>query len=430
MSKFEKYSSYKDSGIQWLGEVPEYWELIKLKYITKINQESLPETTSKNSVIKYVDIGSVSFENGIVDYEKFTFKNSPSRARRKAEAGDTIVSTVRTYLKAIDYINAEKSNYIFSTGFAIIHPNKSIHPLFLTNVIRSNFFTNQVDINSKGMSYPAINSSDLAKLYLLRPPKEEQVKIANFLDKTTAQIDEAIKQKEELINLLKERRQVLIHKAVTQGLDATVKMKDSGVEWIGQVPEHWEVEKVKYIFNLIIDPAPNNNNFELLSIYTDIGVKPRKDLVEKGNKASTTDGYWKVRKGDFIVNKLLAWMGAVGLSAYDGVTSPAYDILRAINPIEGIYFHELFRMNVFSQEMKKHSRGIMDMRLRLYFDKFGDIRVPLPPIEEQKEIVKYIKLNSDKIENTISLQEKQIEKIKEYKATLIDSVVTGKAKVI
>lgn len=147
--------------------------------------------------------------------------------------------------------------------------------------------------------------------------------------------------------------------------------KDSGQEWLGKVPEKWELKKVKNVFKLVIENAPKNNDFELLSVYTDIGVKPRKELEERGNKASTTDGYWLVKKGDIIVNKLLAWMGAIGVSNYDGVTSPAYDILRAKIKIDSNFFHYLFRNAACISELRRHSRGIMDMRLRLYFDKFG-----------------------------------------------------------
>src|SRR5690606_14923369 len=182
---------------------------------------------------------------------------------------------------------------------------------------------------------------------------------------------------------LKELRQTTIHNAVTKGINPNAEMKDSGIDWIGEIPKHWEVKKVKNIFRLIIDPAENDNQFELLSVYSDIGVKPRKELEERGNKASTTDGYLKVRKGDMIVNKLLAWMGAIGVSNYEGVTSPAYDVLRNTIPVSANYYHNLFRMKQCSSELKKHSRGIMEMRLRLYFDKFGQILVPYPRASEQ-----------------------------------------------
>lgn len=200
--------------------------------------------------------------------------------------------------------------------------------------------------------------------------------------------------------------------------------KPSNVEWLGEIPQHWEVTRVKNIFRLIVEPAPKNNDFELLSVYTDIGVKPRKELEERGNKASTTDGYWFVKKGDIVVNKLLAWMGAIGISNYDGVTSPAYDILRAKVPIESNFYHYLFRNEACISELKKHSRGIMDMRLRLYFDKFGDIIIPFPSLHEQQKIVEFIEIKTTKIDKAIDIKQRQIELLKERRQILIYRAVT------
>ncbi len=200
--------------------------------------------------------------------------------------------------------------------------------------------------------------------------------------------------------------------------------KDSGVEWLGLIPEEWEFTRVKNLFRLVVDPAPKNNNHELLSVYTDIGVKPRRELEERGNKASTTDGYWFVKKGDIVVNKLLAWMGAIGISNYEGVTSPAYDILRSKVEIEGNFFHYLFRNEACISELKRNSRGIMDMRLRLYFDKFGDIVVPFPNILTQKRIVDFLDRKTAQIDQAISIKEKQIELLKERRQILIHNTVT------
>jgi type I restriction enzyme S subunit len=200
--------------------------------------------------------------------------------------------------------------------------------------------------------------------------------------------------------------------------------KDSGAEWLGDIPEEWKAVKVKNVFRLVIEPAPKNNDFELLSVYTDIGVKPRRELEERGNKASTTDGYWFVKKGDIVVNKLLAWMGAIGVSNYDGVTSPAYDILRAKVKIDSNFFHYLFRNAGCISELKRHSRGIMDMRLRLYFDKFGDIIIPFPNFLEQRKIVEFLDHKTALIDQAISIKEKQIELLKERRQILIQKAVT------
>jgi type I restriction enzyme S subunit len=202
------------------------------------------------------------------------------------------------------------------------------------------------------------------------------------------------------------------------------KYKDSGVEWLGEVPEHWQLKATKRLFRLVVEPAPNDNDYMLLSIYTEIGVRPRKELEAKGNKATTTDGYWMVQKGDLIVNKLLAWMGAIGISDYDGVTSPAYDILRRRIPLEPRYYEFLFRCGICFAEFRRHSRGIMDMRLRLYFDELGQLLMPFPPEEEQQAIISFLDREKAKIDGLVDEQRRLLELLKEKRQAVISHAVT------
>ena len=202
------------------------------------------------------------------------------------------------------------------------------------------------------------------------------------------------------------------------------KYKDSDADWIGEIPAHWEMINTKYLFQLITEPALKNNNYELLSIYTDIGVKPRKELEKRGNRATTTDGYWLVKKDDFIVNKLLAWMGAIGLSDYEGVTSPAYDILRKIRPLNERFYEYLFRCGLYFREFKKWSRGIMEVRLRLYFDQFGQIPLVFPPVDEQDKIADFLDHKTGQIDELIRIKERRIELLQEQQTTLINQAVT------
>lgn len=205
----------KDSGVDWIGMIPKHWEVKRLKQACFINKSSLPENTNKNLSLEYVDIGSVTLENGIEKTEKFTFGDAPSRARRIAKEGDTIISTVRTYLKAIDFIGCEKSSYIYSTGFAVLQPFSFLHPEYLGHLVRSNFFTNQVTIKSKGMSYPAINSTDLGSLFIFHGPIEEQKRISDFIKNSFEKAQKVIYLKEQEIERLKEYKSTLINSAVT-----------------------------------------------------------------------------------------------------------------------------------------------------------------------------------------------------------------------
>ena len=279
--KWEKYEKYKTTDIEWLEEVPEKWNLRKLKTISKINVNSLLDSTDGYFEFDYVDIGNVTYESGVVGVERFIFRNAPSRARRIAKINDTIISTVRTYLKAIDFICKEKSDYVYSTGFAILQPIVGhVCPKYLNSFVKSSVFTNQVDMDSKGMSYPAINSTDLSNLLVIVPPLPEQTAIANFLDDKTTKIDEAISQKERLIALLKERKQILIQQAVTKGLDPNVKMKDSGIDWIGEIPQHWDVVANRILFKERKDPG--REGLPLLSVSIHSAVSSE-ELNEEDN---------------------------------------------------------------------------------------------------------------------------------------------------
>ena len=201
--------------------------------------------------------------------------------------------------------------------------------------------------------------------------------------------------------------------------------KTSNNEWVDQIPYAWEEKRVKDLFRLVTDQAPVDNDHELLSLYASIGVRPRKDLEARGNKASSTDGYWLVKKGDIVVNKLLAWMGSIGLSDYNGVTSPAYDVLRKTRrTLDERYFSYLFRTEIAKQIFKKNSRGIMDMRLRLYFDKLGAITIPVPPFHTQQIIATFIDTKTAQIDKKIELLSQKAAQYVKLKQSLINETVT------
>ena len=242
------------------------------------------------------------------------------------------------------------------------------------------------------------------------------------------QIDEAIAQHQRMIDLLNERKQIIINNAVTKGLNSGVPMKDSGVDWIGKIPEHWEMKRLKTILG-VKDERNTDPDAILLSVYTAIGVRPRQELEERGNKASTVINYKIVNKGDLIVNRLLAWMGAYGLSTYDGVTSPDYDVYSFHADMNKDYYETLFRNTQFKSDCYKYGHGIMMMRWRTYSDEFLNIRVPIPPKGEQNAIFEYLRPQINKIEDGITLCNKLISLLQERKQIIINDVVTGKVKV-
>jgi type I restriction enzyme S subunit len=246
--KWRPYPKYKPSGVEWLGEVPEHWEVKRLKYSASINDEALPETTDPNFEMKYVDISSVDATRGIVAREDIVFEDAPSRARRVLRDGDTIVSTVRTYLRAIAPVRNPASNIIASTGFAVVRPRR-VSPAFLSYALREPGLVEAIVARSVGVSYPAVNASEIGTLPIPLPAEAEQTAIADFLDRETAKIDTLVAKKRTLIERLKEKRTALISRTVTRGLppdaahaaglDPHPSLKPSGVDSLGDVPEHW-----------------------------------------------------------------------------------------------------------------------------------------------------------------------------------------------
>lgn len=209
----------KFSGVEWLGEIPEHWEVRRLKFLVNTNMETLPETTSADYQIQYIDIGNVSSDGQILGLQELEFENAPSRARRKVSAGNTIISTVRTYLQAIAYLEAPQPNCIVSTGFAVLQPMEHVYPKYLYYLVRSKGFVDAVMSHSTGVSYPAINPSTLSGLWGCLPPLSEQRKIAENLDQQINHIKSLVKQIEESITLLQKQRIALISAAVTGKID-------------------------------------------------------------------------------------------------------------------------------------------------------------------------------------------------------------------
>jgi type I restriction enzyme S subunit len=210
----------KDSGVEWVGEIPALWEIKRLKNIVQLNPEVLPETTDPDYLIQYIDITNVDEVSGVNPPDEMPFDTAPSRARRIVRSGDTILSTVRTYLKAVAYFENPPDNLIVSTGFAVLRPDIGIYPPYIFALIRCQPFIESVVSNSVGVAYPAINPSELAALPVWAPPTaEEQEAIVEYLEKEISKIDGLIAKIREAIDRLKEYRTALISAAVTGKID-------------------------------------------------------------------------------------------------------------------------------------------------------------------------------------------------------------------
>jgi type I restriction enzyme S subunit len=429
---FPRYPKYKESGVEWLGKVPEHWAVRRLKNLVA---EPLKYGANESAELddqtfpRFVRITDIDEAGGL--YED-TFKSLPTEVAEPylLKEGDVLLArsgaTVgKSFIYSTQWGTACFAGYLIRARLNSTHCSaRWLYYFCQTDGYWAYVIGSQIQSTIQNVS-----AEKYANLYLPIPSIEDQVGIAEFLDRETAKIDALVAAQQRLIELLKEKRQAVISHVVTKGLNPNAPMKPSGIEWLGDVPAHWELKATKRLFRLVVEPAPDDNDHELLSIYTDIGVRPRKSLEAKGNKATTTDGYWMVKKGDLIVNKLLAWMGAIGISDYDGVTSPAYDILRQKLPLNPRFYDFLFRCGICFTEFRRFSRGIMDMRLRLYFDELGQLIMPFPPKSEQDEIVSFLEGKLARFDELSAEAMRAIDLLQERRTALISAAVTGQIDV-
>ncbi|EJO20370.1 type I restriction modification DNA specificity domain protein [Streptococcus sp. AS14] len=416
----------KESGIDWIGQIPEEWEVAKVNHIFE-------EHKQKNRGNKEKNLLSLS-------YGRIIRKSIDSSFGLLPESFDTynIIQRGDIVLRLTDLQNDKRSlrvglareNGIITSAYLTLRlKNLESNDSYMYYLLHT-YDICKVFYNFGGGVRQGGTWSDIYKMELLIPPCNEQQKIADYLDKKIAQLDRAKRLLEKQIQKLKDYRASLIYETVTKGLDKTVPMKDSGIDWIGQVPEGWKIGRVKDAFKL-----RSEKNFrpieevQLLSLYTEFGVFPHGDREEKGNKAVSTEGYKIVYKKDIVVNIILAWMGSIGISEYDGVTSPAYDIYE---PLEGVcskFFHYLFRTEAFAGQCYKYGKGIMKMRWRTYSDDFKTIEILIPDYNSQVNIVKFLDNKLKIINQLIDIKQEQIENINKQRQTLIYDYVTGKRRV-
>ncbi len=426
------YTEYKHSGLEWLGELPAHWSITRLKYIASHNDDVLPETTDPDYVMQYVDISSVTLANGIEKKEEYTFEKAPSRARRRVKDGDTIVSTVRTYLKAIAPIEVPEDNLVVSTGFAVIRPRSGITPRYLAYQLQTQGFVDAVVANSVGVSYPAINASELVTLPAMIPSEDEQRAIAAFLDHETSLIDTLIAKKQRLLELLSEKRTALISHSVTKGLNRNAPMKDSGVEWLGEIPAHWEVLKIKRIAHVRRGASPRP--IDDPKYFDDEGeyswVRIGDVTASERYLESTTQRLSEL--GQNLSVKLMP--GELFLSIAGSVGKPIITKIKCCIHDGFVYFHRLkqnpeFLYYLFASEQPYLGLGKLGTQLNLNTDTVGDIRIGLPSREEQQAVVAFLDRETSNIDVLTANVETAINKLREFRSTLIADAVTGKIDV-
>ncbi len=402
--------------------------LTPIKYTSGLTPDVLSESTAPDYEFDYIDIGSVTLEAGVGQREKVRFEAAPSRARKPVREGDVIISTVRTYLKAVAYIGVIDDGSIVSTGFAVLRPNGKIDSRFLYRVIQSNPFVETVQAASTGVSYPAINPSALGSLKVPLPEINNQKAIAAFLDRETARIDQLIEKKERFLELIEAKRRTLVAKIVDGSL-LHGEANDGPTGWFGRLPDHWKVRRARILFRERIDLSEEGSE-ELLTVSHITGVTARAEKDVNMFLAETLEGYKVVRPGDLVVNTMWAWMGAMGVSPIAGCASPSYAVYRphADNFISP-FLDLLVRSAPFVAEVNRRSKGVWASRLRLYPDAFLDIPFPVPPLHEQEQLVTALNHGLACEEMIAAKSRQSLMLLRERRAALITAAITGQIQV-
>ena len=401
----------KDSGIEWIGEVPEDWGITKLKYICRMqsgNNLTSLEISSENDGGKIFPVYGGNGQRGY--YSDFTNEgNYCLVGRQGALAGN------------VHFVSGK----FWATDHAIVvYEHTHAYSKYLCYLLKA-MNLNQYAFETSAQ--PGLSVEKILQLEMIHCPKGEQTQIADFLDKKVAQLDEVKSLLEEQIKTLEDYRRSLIYETVTKGLDKTVPLKDSDVDWIGQIPEGWEVKKHKYIMSKTKTLCSHYSGQKILSL-TRQGVISRDVESGKGKMPASFDGYQFLTRGDLLLClfDIDVTPRCVGVVESDGLTSPAYSRFKVSEDSSAYYYYYLF-LSMDDDKVLLHLAK--NLRNSLTEDDFGDIETIVPSYKEQVIIANYLNKKTLLIDKLIKLKKEQIENINKQRQTLIYDYVTGKRRV-
>lgn len=432
----KRYSEYKDSGVKWIGEIPKHWKIESFsRHFTYGKGLPITKADLKEKGIAVISYGQI--------HAKYNSGTSMTEALVRRVDQSFLITNPQSLLAYNDFVFADTSEDIKGSGnccyndyddkiFAGYHtvvarPCDLQYPKYYAYLFQSSSWKIQVQSLVNGVKVYSINKSILKKSSLLFPSKDEQTEIVSYLDSKVAKIDRYISTAKKKIAALDELKQVTIADAVTHGINPKAKMKDSGIPWIGMVPEHWKVRKMKFLFNEISEKGhPNETCLCSTQKYGVIPQSMYENRVVVVNKGLENLKF--VRIGNFVIS-LRSFQGGIEMAHYQGIISAAYTVLAlANNKLAHDYVKFLFKSNQYIQLLQTCVTGIREGQ-NINYELLRKQFLPLPPLSEQNSIVSYIDRKVAQIDKMRSAELSQIEKLKEYKQRLISDVVTGKVKV-
>lgn len=440
----KKYYNYKDSGIEWIGEIPEHWEIQRLKYAFNLGTGlSITKENLTEKGVPCVNYGEIHSKYGFeVDINKHNLKcvdlnylNTSKKALLKQ--GEFIFADTSEDIEGSGNFTHIKSNGDIFAGYHTItaRPIKKSNSLFFAFLFDSIDYRTQIRNSVKGIKVFSITQGILKDTFIWYPPISEQTTIANYLDHKTTQIDTLISKKQQFISLLQEERTAVINQAVTKGLDPKVQLKDSGIEWLGEIPEHWELRKISHAFSRIgsgTTPQSGNPIYHENGTVNWLNTGDLNDGVLKSCKKKVTEkaleDYSSLKKfpaGSLVMAMYGATIGKTCIIDFETTTNQACCVFCESDILDVNFLQYWFigkKEHVINLAIGGGQPNISQNILK-------DIRVCCPDILEQKQIVKYIQNKTSEIDKLISKAGEEIELIKEYKTALISEVVTGKVDV-
>ena len=423
-AQLPKYEAYKDSGVEWIGSIPADWQLEKAKWLF----------TKADRPIRKDDEIVTCFRDGQVTLRKNRRTDGFTNALKEhgyqgIRKGDLVIHAMDAFAGAIGVSDSDgKSTPVYAA--CIPRRCETVNPYFYAYYMRDLALSGLIVSLAKGIRERSTDFrfNDFSNLTLPLPNYDQQTLIANFLDQKTAQIDAAIAIKEQQIELLKERKKIIIQQAVTQGLDPNVPMKDSGVEWIGQIPEHWEVKQSRFLFRVVRRSDRRGDEIKY-SVTQARGLVPTDEMVENSTQAESFDSFQLCHKGDLVLNKYKAHLGVFWKAPDRGIITNNYTVFSPLSNVSSKYFELLFHTPVYVSIFRTLVYGVTEGMSPLYTNDFYNMRSIVPPFDEQLQIESYVADVENRYSEAFSSLQNQISSFKEYKTTLINSAVTGKIKI-
>ena len=428
-TKYFDYDEYKSTGIDWFGEIPVSWDLVMLRRIVNKFVDYRGRTPPKTKQgVRLITASNV--KNGHLDLTSEAYIDEDFyhewMVRGFPEIGDVIVTT-EAPLGEVAQI--EDSGVALAQRLILLKANQD---LVLNDFLKYYFlsFVGQCELYSRstGSTAIGIKASHLVQILVALPSLLEQEAIVKFLDEESHKIDLAINELNNLESLIEQKRIGLVNQSVLFGISDDVSLETSEINWFQKLPSHWSSEYARWLFKEF-DVRSSTGEEELLSVSHMTGVTSRAEKNVNMFKAESLEGYKICKPGDLVINTLWAWMGAMGVAFQEGIVSPAYHVYRQQGDYDPRYIDYLVRLPNFAKEVTRYSKGVWSSRLRLYPDEFFKIVLPVPPLEEQRQIVQYLDVETAKLDELSQAIQDTIELLQERRGALISAAVTGKIRV-